>query len=139
MQFSSQPIHIVWKDYSVFIFSKVVSCSWRCECHRPKTAIIKWTCPLILTSSPISDWGFFWTHVLVEKGPENRVCLSFHPSFCLSVTFLRIGSFFFLKISMLLGIYSYMWQSRIFWKKFPCSKNDQNWSKMVQKQVFWSF
>ena len=47
----SLSISIVWKDYSVFIFSKVVLCSWRCERHRPKTAIIKWTCPLILTSS----------------------------------------------------------------------------------------
>ena len=57
------------KDYSIFIFSKVVWCSWRCGYHRPKTAIIKWTCPLILTSSPIFDWApvksspIIWTPV----------------------------------------------------------------------------
>ena len=55
----SLSINIVWKNYSVFVFSKVVSCSWRCGYHRPKSAIIKWTCPLILKSSPIFDWGFF--------------------------------------------------------------------------------
>ena len=56
-------INIVWKDYSVSIFSKVVSCSWRCGCHRPKTTIIKWTFPLILTSNPILYWGFLLTTV----------------------------------------------------------------------------
>ena len=87
-------INIVWKDYSIFIFSKVVSCSWRCWYHRPKT-IIKWTCHLILTSSPIFDWGFFGHLPLLERVLKNRVCLSFHPSFRLSVTFLGIGSLFF--------------------------------------------
>ena len=127
-------------SYSILIFSKEVSCTWRCGYHRPKTAIIKWTCPLILTSSPISDWGFFWTHVLVEKGPENRV--SFLPSILLSVCNFSQNwlIFFFWNLACCYGpIYSYMWQSRIFWKKSPCNKNDQNWSKMVQKQVFWTF
>ena len=34
-------LHIVWKDYSVLIFSKAVSCIWRCGCHRLKAKITK--------------------------------------------------------------------------------------------------
>ena len=39
----------------------------------------------------------FWTPTVGWKGPKNRVCLSFHPPFRLSVTFLGIGSLFFSK------------------------------------------
>ena len=95
IEFPSLSVNIVWRDYSVFIFSKVVSCSWRCECHRPETAIIKWTCPLLLKSGPIFDWGLFEPPSLAGRVLKKRVCLFFHPSFCLSVTFLGIGSLFF--------------------------------------------
>ena len=29
--------------------------------------------------------------------------------------------------------------SQTFWKKSPSGKNDQKWSKMAQKQGFWTF
>ena len=45
-----------------------------------------------------------------------------------------------MKLSTVLGaIYSYVWQNQIFLKKFPSGKNDQKWSKMTQKQIFWTF
>ena len=62
IQFSSLSINIVWKNYSVFIFTKVVSCSWRCRCHRPKTAIIKWTCSLIPIFPSRNGHGIIGVH-----------------------------------------------------------------------------
>ena len=90
--FPSCSINIVWKDYSIFIFFKVVSCSWRCGYHRSKTTIIKW---IILTSSPIFDWRFFEHPSLLRRVLKNRVFQSFHPSFSLSVFFPGIDSLFF--------------------------------------------
>ena len=133
----SLSINIVWKDCSIFIFSKVVSYSWRCGYYRPKTAIMKWTCPLILTSSPIFEWGFFGHPWLLGRVLKNRVCLSFHPSFRLAVTFLGIGLsffFFFLKFSRLLGahIWLYVTGPDFFGKNPHCAKMtqiDQKWPK----------
>ena len=85
---------ILYERIIVLIFSKVISCSWRCGCHRFKTAIIKGTCPLILTSSPIFD-GIFCTPISGWKGPKSRVCLAFCPCLCLSVSFRGVGSLFF--------------------------------------------
>ena len=49
----------------------------------------------------------------------GSVCPSFRPSFCLYVSFLRIG---------LAGFFR---------KKSPSGRNDQKWSKMAQKDGFW--
>ena len=55
------------------------------------------------------------------------------PSFHLLVSFLGISSLVFsetLKLNfMLKAIYSYVWQSWIFLKKFPSGKNGQKWPK----------
>ena len=41
---------------------------------------------------------------------------------------------------MVLGsIYSYVWQSCIFWKNSPSGKNDQKMVKMIQRHGFWTF
>ena len=73
---------------------------------------------------------------LKESYKMGSVC----PSFRLVESFLVIDLLVFsenLKLSLMLGaIYSCVWQSWIFWKKFPSGKNGQKWPKNM---VFGSF
>ena len=71
---------------------------------------------------------------------------SFHPSFCLSILVYPHLSVhlsqdwlvsFFWNLACCKGpIYSFVWQSRIFWKKSLLGKNDQKWSKCPKNMVF---
>ena len=71
---------------------------------------------------------------------KNRVCLSFHSSFHLYVSFLRIGSLFFSETQHAVrGPSIVICDSWIFWKTFLLPKNGQNGSKMTQKRVFGLF
>ena len=99
-------------------------------------------------STHVSRQSFGTWEILLDPlpRPEGSYKIgSVNPSFCLtfrlSVSFLRIGSLvFFWNLAWSQGpIYSYVWQSRIFWKKSPSGKNDQKWSKMAQKHGFWTF
>ena len=67
-------------------------------------------------------------------------CLSFRPSFCLSVSFLGIGSLVFSELSMVLGAHIQLCMTAWFFlEKIPIK---QKWPKIVQtdpKQGFWTF
>ena len=67
-------------------------------------------------------------------------CLSFRPSFCLSVSFLGIGSLVFSELSMVLGAHIQLCMTAwFFWKKSLLSKNDQKLYKLTQNRVFGIF
>ena len=84
--------------------------------------------------------AIFWTLVFGRKDPKKYdVSVSIHPSVCLPV-FSELTHHFILKLSMLLGpIYSYMWQSQIFWKKSPSGENDQKYVKNGPQPGFLDF
>ena len=73
----------------------------------------------------LNPW--LWPEGSYEVG---SVCLSFHPSFSLSISFLRRGSLVFLKLSMVLGAHIKLcvteWE---FFEKIPIR---QKWPKMVK-------
>ena len=82
----------------------------------------------------------FWTPGLSHKIGSVRP--SFLPPVLPSVCkFSKNWLFNFLwNLAWCLGpIYSCVWQSRIFWEKFPSCKNDQKRSKMTQKHGFLDF
>ena len=64
---------------------------------------------------------------------------SVRPSFRLFVSFLEIGSLVFSETYGVRGPYIIVCDSRIFRKKSRSGKNEQEWSKMAQKQEFWTF
>ena len=71
---------------------------------------------------------------------KNGVCLSFRSSFHLHVIFLGIGSLFFSETQHAARDPStVICDSWIFWKTSLSGENDQKWSKMTQKQGFWTF
>ena len=104
------------------------------DCNHPKIIKVALSCPVsICINLP-----------KIKAACHGQKVLSFYPSFCLSfilaVFFELAYQFFSETLYGARGPYGdKLDRTRFFWNNSLSGKNDQKWSKMAQKCVFWTF